>query len=107
MGLLGLGVLSLSLGAGGFSASAEPRRGDRDLGAHLSGECVTCHQASGGVNGIPPIVGWPEDSFVEAMVQYRDKKRASAFMQMIAARLSDEELAALATYFRSLMPKRP
>lgn len=104
LGLLWLVVLGL-VGPVGSSVSAEPLKGDRELGAYLSSECVTCHQVSGRSDGIPPIVGWPEDIFVEVMNQYRQRKRANALMQTIAARLSDEELAALAAYFGSLMPK--
>ena len=52
--------------------------GDRALGEYLSSECVTCHQLSGRYQGIPPIVGWPEASFVEIMNEYRDKKRAQS-----------------------------
>jgi cytochrome c len=75
------------------------------FGEYLSSECVTCHQVSGRYDGIPPIIGWPEESFVEIMNEYRQKKRPNAVMQTLAARLSDEELAALAAYFGALTPK--
>ena len=75
---------------------------DRALGEYLSSECVTCHQVSGQYDGIPPIVGWPEESFVEIIDEYRQKKRNNPVMQTIANRLSNEEIAALAAYFGSL-----
>jgi cytochrome c553 len=78
--------------------------GDRALGQYLSSECVTCHQLSGRFDGIPPIVGWPEDSFVEIMNEYKTKKRNHAVMQTIAGRLSPEEIAALAAYFGNVSP---
>ena len=76
--------------------------GDKALGEYLSSECVTCHQVTGRFDGIPPIVGWPERSFVEIMMQYRTKDRANPVMQTIAGKLTEEEIAALATYFGSL-----
>ena len=78
--------------------------GDRALGQYLSSECVTCHQLSGRFDGIPPIVGWPEESFVEIMNDYKSKKRNHAVMQTIAGRLSPDEIAALAAYFGSVAP---
>jgi cytochrome c553 len=87
------------------SAGAPAAAGDRALGEYLSSECVTCHQRNGRYQGIPPIVGWPEPSFVEVVNEYRRRKRDSAVMQTIVARLSDEEVAALAAYFGSLNPQ--
>ena len=76
--------------------------GDLALGKHLSAECVTCHQATGQFHGIPPIVGWPDASFIKTMEEYRQKKRDNPIMQTIAGRFSNDELAALAAYFGSL-----
>ena len=90
---------------------AVPRKieaaGDKAFGQFLSSECVTCHQVSGRFDGIPPIVGWPEVSFIEIMKQYRTKERANPVMQTIAGKLSEEEIAALAAYFGRLkLPPR-
>jgi cytochrome c553 len=79
--------------------------GDRALGEYLSSECVTCHQLSGKFQGIPPIVGWPDDSFIEIMNEYRSKRRDNAVMQTIVGKFSNEEVAALAAYFGSLKSK--
>lgn len=81
--------------------------GDRAFGQYLSSECVTCHQLSGKYDGIPPIVGWPEESFVQVMNEYRNKDRQNPVMQTIAARLSPGEIAALAAYFGSLKAAPP
>jgi cytochrome c553 len=79
--------------------------GDRELGQYLSSECLTCHQLSGKFEGIPPIVGWPDTTFVEIMNEYRSKKRENPVMQTIAGKFSPEEIAALAAYFGSLKPQ--
>jgi cytochrome c len=76
--------------------------GDPEYGEYLSGECTTCHQAAGGDDGIPSITLWPEDQFVVAMHAYKNKQRNHPVMQMIAGRLGDEEIAALAAYFKDL-----
>ena len=76
-------------------------RGDAEYGAWLSGECVTCHRADGGDAGIPSIVRWPVDRFVIAMHAYRSGRRDHPVMQMIARRLGDEEIAALAAFFEN------
>ena len=79
--------------------------GDRALGEYLSSECVTCHQLSGRYQGIPPIVGWPEQSFIEIMNEYREKRRDNAVMQTIANKFSGDDIAALAAYFASVKPR--
>lgn len=76
--------------------------GDAEYGEYLSGECTTCHQADGTMDGIPSITGWPEEDFVVAMHAYKNGYRPHPVMQMMASRLSDEEIAALAAYFNAL-----
>ena len=76
--------------------------GDAEYGEYLSGDCKTCHQTSGGDDGIPSIVGWPTEDFVIAMHSYKQKRRPHPVMQMMAGRLSDEEIASLAAYFNAL-----
>jgi cytochrome c553 len=97
-------TLAALLGLIAFAGEATAA-GDRALGEYLSSECVTCHQLSGQYQGIPPIIGWPEQSFVEIMDEYRSKRRSNPVMQTIAGKFSAEEIAALAAYFGSVKPK--
>lgn len=76
--------------------------GDTAYGEYLSSECMTCHQRSGANEGIPGIIGWPSEDFVIAMHAYKRQIRPHPVMQMMAGRLSDEEIAALAAYFEGL-----
>ncbi|MCB1406184.1 MAG: c-type cytochrome [Rhodobacteraceae bacterium] len=76
--------------------------GDPEYGEYLSGECITCHQRSGADQGIPSIVGWFEEDFVVALHAYKQGLRPHPVMQMMASRLDDEQIAALAAYFASL-----
>ena len=76
--------------------------GDRDYGEYLASECSTCHQRDGSDQGIPAIVNWPAEDFVVVMHAYKRKIRPHPVMQMMADRLSNEEIAALAVYFEEL-----
>ncbi|WP_238364389.1 c-type cytochrome [Mesobacterium pallidum] len=76
--------------------------GDRDYGAYLASECLTCHQSDGSDAGIPSITRWPTEDFVVAMHAYKRQIRPHPVMQMMAGRLTDEEIAALAAYFQDL-----
>ena len=73
--------------------------GDAEYGEYLAGDCTGCHQIDGSYDGIPSITGWESESFVWAMQSYKQKEREHPVMQMMAGRLSDEEIAALAAYF--------
>lgn len=77
-------------------------QGDPDYGEYLSNECLTCHRADGAAEGIPGITLWPEEDFVVAMHAYKRKLRPHPVMQMMAGRLNNEEIAALAAYFAQL-----
>jgi len=87
-----------------LSAAVVPsvRAADVAYGEYLAAECVTCHQRSGNANGIPSIVGWPAEQFEVVINAYRWKERDNAVMQTIAARLTDEDIQALAAYFEAL-----
>lgn len=77
-------------------------QGDPEYGEYLASECKTCHQSDGSNDGIPGITAWPTDDFVVAMHAYKRKLRPHPVMQMMAGRLNDEEIAALAAYFKDL-----
>ncbi len=77
-------------------------QGDPEYGEYLASECQTCHRTDGTNDGIPGITGWPAEDFVVAMYAYKEKLRPHPVMQMMAGRLSDEEIAALAAYFKDL-----
>lgn len=76
---------------------------DREWGQHLSAECATCHRASGArQGGIPAITGLPPDQFIALMLSYKERQRDNVVMQAIAARLSRDEIEALAAHYGSL-----
>lgn len=77
-------------------------KGDPEYGEYLSTECTTCHQIDGSYDGIPSITQWPAEDFVAAMHAYKRKVRPHPVMQMMAGRLSADEIAALAAYFETI-----
>jgi cytochrome c553 len=86
--------------------TATAHAGDKELGKHLSSECTACHQLSGRVvGGVPAIIGIDQASFTAMMESYRKKERENEVMRSIAAKFSDEEIAALAAFFESVKKK--
>ena len=76
--------------------------GDAAYGAYLAGECTACHQPGQANAGVPWITGWAEEDFALAMLDYRTGLREHPIMNMVAGRLGDEEIAALAAHFAAL-----
>lgn len=88
---------------GATAAETGAPAGDIAFGEYLAGDCTSCHRSEG-AEGIPSIAGRPPEDFVLAMRDFRDGMRESQVMQMMAARLSDDEIAALAAYFETIEP---
>ena len=77
-------------------------KGDREFWEYLASECTACHKLTSGSSNIPVIAGRPVKDFIIALYSYKLKTRRSQVMEMVADRLSDEEIAALAAYFSSV-----
>lgn len=82
------------------------RHGDA---ARLITPCASCHGArgQGGVNETPALAGQNPQYFVRTMQLYHGQQRANDTrrgMRHFAAKLSADELAALATYYANLPP---
>ncbi|MEL6958212.1 MAG: cytochrome C [Pseudomonadota bacterium] len=74
--------------------------GDFAYGEYLASECASCHVPGGNdAANIPSIHGLDRDYMMLALYQYRLGARDNTTMVNIAARLGDEEIAALAAYF--------
>jgi len=77
-------------------------KGDAEYGEYLSAECTACHLKDGSADGIPSITNWPEQDFVAALHAYKVKLRPHPVMQMMAGRLSNDEIATLAAYYATI-----
>jgi len=51
---------------------------------------------------VPSIIGVSKRDIILALHEYKQKVRKNPVMQMMAKRLSNEEIAALAAYFEGL-----
>ena len=77
-------------------------KGDREFGEYLASECKGCHQLNASNQEIPVIAGRSVKDFIVALNSFKIKARRSPVMEMVANRLTDEEIAALAAYFSTL-----
>jgi len=76
--------------------------GDPEYGEYLASDCKTCHKVEGSAPGVPSIIGVSKRDIILALHEYKQKVRKNPVMQMMAKRLSNEEIAALAAYFEGL-----
>ncbi len=99
-------VLAVAALMAGFAW--QPVRADdvRDYGEHLSGECITCHRLNADYKGIPPIFGWDVETFVSVMTAYRKGLLTNKAMMSVAKSLDEEQIVALATYFKTVKPPK-
>ena len=92
---------------GGMAAAADEAR-LKAYGEHLARECTTCHKLDGtNEKGIPNIVGWPKDIFIENMRLFKQGIRNHEVMVTVAKSLDDEQMEALASYFADVKPASP
>lgn len=69
----------------------------------LSFVCSGCHGTQGrGVRDVPGISGWDPEIFLTAMKAFQSGKRTETVMGRIARSYDEEEIAALARYFRGV-----
>ena len=86
-----------------FLSPIHSKSADKEYGKYLSNECSACHANSKKSNtGIPSLNGKSNDYLAMALKEYKNKKRKSPIMQMVAERLNGEQIESLAAYFSSL-----
>lgn len=103
LAITSLSITSLAMTSLAMTSIAHAQTDSVEYGQYLAGECVACHRADGRDKGIPAIIGWPADQFVAVLQTYKDKQRPNAVMQAMTARLSTQDMAALAAYYASLV----
>jgi cytochrome c553 len=74
----------------------------RAYGRHLSQECSSCHRTDGVDNGIPSIVGWSPEVFIQTLKFYQTGTRTNPVMVSVTQSLDQRQLEALAAYYGSL-----
>ena len=85
-----------------FSMTAHAA-GNATEGKAKSAQCATCHGLEGKGGGPnPPIVSLDAAKFTAAMNDYKSGKRKHPIMEMLAKKLSDQDMADLAAYYAGL-----
>ena len=80
------------------------RAGDAAAGKKRATACQTCH----GMDGLsklpeaPNLAGQVEPYLVKQLTDYRDGKRQSEIMNVVAKELSDADIANLAAYYSGI-----
>lgn len=79
-------------------AEVAAMEGDVAYGEYLASDCAQCHNPGAVARGTPQISGQSREHLMLRLYQYKARALPSPEMQMQAARLSGEEIAALAAY---------
>ncbi len=70
----------------------------------IASTCMSCHGPGGMSQGtIPSLAGMDPDYFVRLMQGFKTGTRPATIMQRHASGYTDAEIAAMATYFSTLM----
>jgi len=98
-------VAALALPVGFFVAMLPARAEDAGAAKALVGPCTGCHSIPGYQASFPrvyrvPMIGGQSEKYLESALQaYKRGERSHPTMTAIARGLSDEQIAAVATYF--------
>lgn len=100
MKLVAAGVAALAMLTLSHAASAAPP----DAITLMASTCVGCHGADGTSRGpaTPTIAGMAPETFIEAMVSFKDGSRTATIMDRIAKGFTEEEIKQLADYYGKL-----
>ena len=82
--------------------------GEPELPA-VAKSCATCHGRDGiGTSpGFPNLAGQKSIYLMEQLTLYRDGKRQSEVMSIAAAKLTDNEIRAIAAYYEAMPACKP
>lgn len=95
---IGFVLLGVFLHAGPLCAEVV---GDREAGRKIAGQCRTCHGSDGfaTIPIAPHIGGEPAEYLAAQLTAFRDGTRAHEMMTIVAANLSDQQIADLAAWY--------
>ncbi len=102
-------ILLLALGIALAFAESAAAQSQADI-AVLAGPCANCHGTDGRSPGqIVSIAGRPQAVLLEQLKAFRSDTPppGTTIMNRLAKGYSDEQLAALATYFSKISPNAP
>lgn len=95
-------IIAMVAGSMLIISGAALAAGDPAAGAEKSKGCASCHGAEG--NGKVPLAG-KESAYLEQQLKdFRSGARSNSMMNMMAAQLSDADIADLAAFFAAQTP---
>jgi cytochrome subunit of sulfide dehydrogenase len=68
----------------------------------LASNCANCHGTNGNAvagTPVPGLAGYNRDAFIAAMAAFKKGEKQATIMHQISKGYSDEQIAALASYF--------
>lgn len=94
-----LGVLAVLICTSAVGAGA-----DAAAGKLKAQTCFACHGESGiaAIAGVPHLAAQPPQAIQYQLVQFREKYRTGGGMEVMAAKLSDQDMRDIAAYFTAL-----
>ena len=82
------------------SFASAPAHAEIASGAVLTNTCFSCHGTDGkSVGDMPSIAGKSEDFITQKLKAFRSDELEATIMNRIAKGFTDDEIAALATFF--------
>lgn len=94
-----LTIIALSIATAAGNAVA----GDAAAGQQKSKACASCHGADG--NGATPLAGKDAGYLAKQLRDFRSGARKSSTMNMMAAKLSDQDIEDLAAFYAAQQAK--
>lgn len=99
---------SVALTAGGLLAMALAMQaqagGDPAAGESKAAQCTGCHGTNGQGNPANPALAGRDAGYLKEQLQaYKSGTRQHGMMNMMAKKLSDQDIADLAAYYASLL----
>jgi cytochrome c553 len=94
--------LTLCSVIGFVSIASAAAAGDAADGAQLAATCAACHRLDGHDRGAPPIIGLDPEKLIAMMQGFKLEAQPNHIMHTVSLTLSDDELAALASYLADL-----
>ena len=100
--------LALSLMAVVIATGAHGAAADAAAGKLKAQTCFACHGENGvaAIAGVPHLAAQPAQALQYQLVQFREKYRSGGGMEVMAAKLTDQDMRDIAAYFTAL-PKPP
>lgn len=98
------GPVSVFVGLGLAGLASPSWSGDIEAGRAKSMQCAVCHGAKGIATApdAPNLAGQNEMYLVKALKDFKSKARQDEVMNLMAAGLSDDDMANLAAYYQSM-----